>query len=166
METPSFDAIAAAAKASAPAPASEVQGSEDLPVPKGGLSPGMVAGQGLSEQAGVMAPSPRLEENLPIPKEQAPHLYDLAPRRTSSASVRPPSSAHPYDEVHYRRVFDDFLAAKGEVGEPTDGLEYTSFAEKLRTSEQDLIREYGCKAVRFQVLVKEDTVSLRPQLVR
>lgn len=222
-DIPNFDAIARAAHV-APPPVSASGGpsddnGEDLLVPKGGLSPGMIAAQGLAPQGRVMAPSPRLEENLPLPKEQASHLYDLSPKppaafeaaasagpsadlsldrppeRTGprgAPGLRPKSSegstelsadlntagglsapstpstdiAQPFDTSHYRQVFDEFVAAKSKLGESVEGLSFEGFGAKLRASEEGLIQKHACRAVRFQVLVKDRSVSLRPQLVR
>ncbi len=181
-ESMSFDALAQAALVSAPA-MSHSEIDEDLPVPKGGLSPGMIAAQGLVHHGSVMAPSPRLEDNLPLPKEQAAHLYDLSPSSSThtARSVRDTEgdhgpfsekSSHPtdrteaYDHGHYRQVFDAFVAAKTELGESTDGLTFERFGAKLKASEEGLIEQHGCRAVRFQVIRNEHTISLRPQLVR
>lgn len=197
---PSFDAIARAARTAPPSAAPAAGRDENLPAPKGGLSPGMVAGQGIVAQGRVMAPSPRLEGNLPIPKEQASHLYDLAP--DASGTVPAPASrtgprgspglassistglssphlnavsappgttgdlAVPFDTAHYRRVYDEFVAAKTRIGESVEGLTFEGFGAKLRASEEGLLQQHGCRAVRFQVLVKDRSVSLRPQLVR
>lgn len=199
-DVPSFEAIAKAARTSRPGPSPLAGPEENLPAPKGGLSPGMVAAQGMASHGRpLMAPSPRHEGNLPIPKEHASHLYDHsvggppsgapgtertgprgAPGLTSSLGTGLSSSALPavsspttgdvapvpFDSTHYRRVFDEFVSAKTRVGEPVDGLSFESFGAKLRASEQSLIEQHACRAVRFQVLVKDRSVSLRPQLVR
>lgn len=203
-EPASFDEIARAAAASARPASPSSSGDENALAPKGGLSPGMIAGQGLASQGPVMVPSHRHEEDLPLPKEQAPQLYDLAstalapvgpmasaderrasPRGSpglasaSSSSLAPPSSvststppgstnpeAQPFDLTHYRRVYEEFVAAKSKLGESVEGLSFDGFGAKLKASETDLIQRHGCRAVRFQVLVKDQAVSLRPQLVR
>lgn len=72
----------------------------------------------------------------------------------------------PYDEVHYREVFDQFVAAKERLGESTERLRVASFSKRLQGSERQLIEKHGCRAVRFQVVEKGGSVSLRPQLVR
>jgi len=86
-----------------------------------------------------------------------------APQMDAAAEAPNPS---PYDEEHYRSVFEHFLASKQKLGESVDNLSYEGFRKKLRSSEAKLLDHYGCRAVRFQVLVKDQTVSLRPQLVR
>lgn len=248
---PSFDAIARAAHSAPPMPRPESD-EENLPVPKGGLSPGMIAGQSLASHGHVMAPSKRHEEDLPLPKEQASHLYDLGPAPATTADAngieprragprgspgltggapsasgfttpaspmgsgvtaprdptppvppappappipppgpaKPPAPAaappsppmapnppdpsagggspdpRPFDMEHYRRVYDEFVSAKERLGESVEGLSFEGFGAKLKASEESLIDRHGCRAVRFQVLVKDHAVSLRPQLVR
>ena len=88
------------------------------------------------------------------------------------ASVRPapPNGGSapvlPFDESHYKVVFDKFIGSKKDLGEQVAAITYEGFSAKLRKSEEALIDQHGCKAVRFQVLVKDNRVSLRPQLVR
>ena len=72
----------------------------------------------------------------------------------------------PFDERHYRSVFDHFVGSKQQLGENIAALRYDGFATRLRNSEEQLIEQHGCRAVRFQVQVKDNRVSLRPQLVR
>jgi hypothetical protein len=71
-----------------------------------------------------------------------------------------------FDERHYQEVFNEFVGSKARLGEPVDAISFQGFSERLRSSERDLIDRTGCKAVRFQVLINDRTVSLRPQLVR
>jgi hypothetical protein len=72
----------------------------------------------------------------------------------------------PFDEEHYRYVYNEFVGSKARLGEAVDNITFEGFSSKLRTSEKELIDRHGCRAVRFQVLVKDRQVSLRPQLVR
>lgn len=72
----------------------------------------------------------------------------------------------PFDEEHYRVVYNEFVGSKARLGEAVDNITFEGFSSKLRTSEKELIDRHGCRAVRFQVLVKDRQVSLRPQLVR
>jgi hypothetical protein len=72
----------------------------------------------------------------------------------------------PFDEAHYRRVYNDFVAAKARVGEAVGNLSYDGFRRKLQASEEGLIGKHGCRTVRFMVVTRGDKVTLRPQLVR
>ncbi len=94
-----------------------------------------------------------------------------APRRASeNGSGR--SGSHPgerteaFDEGHYRVVYNEFVASKARLGESVERISFEGFSKKLRSSEESLMNQHGCRAVRFQVLVKDNTVSLRPRLVR
>ncbi|MEQ9496933.1 MAG: MXAN_5187 C-terminal domain-containing protein [Deltaproteobacteria bacterium] len=261
-----FDAIAQAARASAPPRpvASSMDGPDDLPAPKGGVSPEVAAAQRAEAQrqayqtpppkpsAISFAPTPYdpelLEpkrEAIPLPGSNTPSAFGdnhtqpprahqsafpapsastsglgapppggagpfgapspfasqppndalVAPSTSShgpSGTVRglPPSkvgmsvpqlgpnmsssrpepaqidSLQPFDEAHYRSVYDQFVGSKAQLGESVDSITYEGFRSKLRSSEQALLDRHQCRAVRFQVLVRDRTVSLRPQLVR
>jgi hypothetical protein len=86
------------------------------------------------------------------PMDVRPRTNDLGPR--------------PYDEVHYRAAFDEFVSSKMRLGDPVDSISFEGFRDKLAKIEQTLIEKHGCRSVRFQVIVRERQVSLRPQLVR
>lgn len=84
------------------------------------------------------------------------------------ASAPPPGleDVRPFDLEHYRLVYMEFVDNKRRLGEAVENVTLEGFTAKLRKSEQDLIDRHGCRAVRFQVLVRNRQVSLRPQLVR
>lgn len=115
-----------------------------------------------------MQGSPRREPAPPAPSS-APTGGSLPPAPSSSSL---PSAAGragavaPFDEAHYRSVYNEFVSSKAQLGESVDNITYEGFRAKLEKSEQALLDRHGCRAVRFQVLVKDRTVSLRPQLVR
>lgn len=247
-----FDAIANAARTPAPPSAISLRGPADLPVPKEGLPPELIAAQRAEaarqkaeKPAAPPPPSPthydselvkpKAEEAIPLPGSNAASMIPEAPTQptplapsatpppapprsnpwqapgmkgidpgtgptgtirgasakaqgltnalppapapgsaiplpASNAPSAPPSSGmvgmEPFDEAHYRLVYNEFVSSKAKLGEAVDNITYEGFRTKLRTSEQALLDRHGCKAVRFQVLVKDRTVSLRPQLVR
>ena len=98
--------------------------------------------------------------NPSVPKMNAPQ-----PPPGSGPSL-PPNGPTPFDESHYRSVYQEFVRSKAQLGESIENLSYDGFRNKLRNSEENLLDRHGCRAVRFQVLIKDRTVSLRPQLVR
>lgn len=64
---------------------------------------------------------------------------------------------------YYKRLYEEFVAAKREAGEPTDNLTFDSFVAKLRLNERNLRSKYECRAVRFKVVVTPDRkVTLKP----
>ena len=100
--------------------------------------------------------------NPSVPKMKAVQ----PPSGVGPAPQAPPVGPAPFDEVHYQTVYREFVRSKVELGESVENLSYDGFRTKLRNSEESLLDRHGCRAVRFQVLVKDRTVSLRPQLVR
>ncbi len=148
------------------------------PMPNAGLAPG----------ASPLGPGPANPwQNASASPEQASPLGSpglglgsgsLPPMglgATQNPATMPPATGNigmpgqqlrPYDPQHYQQVFHEFVAAKTRLGERVDGLTLEGFGAKLRASEENLIGRHACRAVRFQVLVKDQTVSLRPQLVR
>lgn len=82
------------------------------------------------------------------------------------AEAAEPDEMAAFEDTHYRFVYDKFVGSKRDLGENVAAIHFEGFSAKLKTSEEKLIEKHGCKAVRFEVLVKGDKVSLRPQLVR
>jgi hypothetical protein len=117
---------------------------------------------------GVYSTSPPVQERLTMPDRipSNPPAPVMPPPSISQIPTSPPAGPIAYDEEHYRVVYNDFVSSKARLGEAVDNITYEGFRSKLRSSEEALINRHGCRAVRFQVLVKDNTVSLRPQLVR
>ncbi len=70
------------------------------------------------------------------------------------------------DDAYFRSVFDEFVAMKRHCGEPTAGLTYPRFAEKLRRNRDDLMAKPGCVDVRFSVYVKDGKAALKATPVK
>lgn len=62
---------------------------------------------------------------------------------------------------YYKRVFNEYKAAREAAGKPDDGS-YENFIAKLKVNEGKLRQQYQCKAVRFRVVSKDGKVSLKP----
>lgn len=159
--TPSGPALNAAP---APIPLPGAKGNSAIPLPGRSVSePGREA-----PRRGTTVPGetpPYNPSNLPM----ASALPAPAPARSSTLDLPKTDNNHepmPFDEEHYRVVYNEFVASKARLGEAVDNITYEGFRTKLRSSEQALLDRHKCRAVRFQVLVKDKTVSLRPQLVR
>lgn len=183
-----FEQIAAAAMSKPPAPTPSPPPSP--PPPLGAKDADMIAPKGVdlqelaaraAQQGATSSPGmptdlPGLKPERPIaPPENLPGLRESHPggradpwQNPSAPPPPQPVTAGPvaYDEEHYRVVYNDFVASKARLGEVVDNITYEGFRSKLRSSEEALINQHGCRAVRFQVLVRDNTVSLRPQLVR
>lgn len=63
---------------------------------------------------------------------------------------------------YYRRIFNEYTAARKAAGEKTDGITYEGFVAKLRLNEGNLKKKYNCRAVRFKVHTKDGQVTLKP----
>lgn len=100
------------------------------------------------------------------PQTAAASPITRGPGLRSSVPAPGLGEARPFDLEHYRLVYTEFVDNKRRLGESVDNVTLEGFTAKLRKSEQDLIEKHGCRAVRFQVLVRNRQVSLRPQLVR
>jgi hypothetical protein len=70
------------------------------------------------------------------------------------------------EEAYFRQVFDDFVELKRKCGESTDGLTYEKFAAKLKQNRDQLVAKYACKAVKFQVYVKDGKAALKATPVK
>jgi hypothetical protein len=110
---------------------------------------------------GVYSTTPPVQERLSVP--------DRVPSNPpAKQNTIPPAASGPvaYDEEHYRVVYNDFVSSKARLGEAVDNITYEGFRSKLRSSEEALINLHGFDAVCFHVVVQNNTVTLRSQLVR
>ncbi|MCC7385709.1 MAG: hypothetical protein IT384_27920 [Deltaproteobacteria bacterium] len=141
---------------------------------------GLTVGRGMSPpppgHSAIRTPRPETfgyDVTPPPQLEPAPGSSSMS-GVPSMLSTRPAAAPTPgelasyraFDEDHYRVVYDEFIGSKQRLGESVDNISYDGFTAKLRKSEQALIDKHGCRTVRFQVVVRDRQVSLRPQLVR
>jgi hypothetical protein len=77
-------------------------------------------------------------------------------------SPEPAGRTDPY----FRQIFDQFVAIKKSCNEPTAGLHYDRFAEKLVKNREDLMARTGCREVRFTVYVKDGKAALKATPVK
>ena len=80
----------------------------------------------------------------------------LGGRRTAVRDVDP----------YFKQVYDQFIAVKQSCNEPTTGLTYQKFTEKLIKNRDDLMSKTGCKEVRFTVYVKDGKAALKATPVK
>jgi hypothetical protein len=84
-----------------------------------------------------------------------------------AAPAAPPAPAFEVDEeTHWQQVFQDFLRTRASCGEPSEGLTYDKFRQKLEGNKAQLVAKYGCKSVRFQVYVKDGKAALKATPVK
>jgi hypothetical protein len=53
-------------------------------------------------------------------------------------------------EDYYKRIFDEYVAAKKSMGDPVDQLKFAPFSQRIKTLEQQLAGKHG-KPFRYQV---------------
>ena len=84
------------------------------------------------------------------------------------APAAPASEAGSSSNVdpYFKSVFDQFVSVKKSCGEPTAGLTYPKFSEKLIKNRDDLMAKTGCKEVRFTVYVKDGKAALKATPVK
>jgi hypothetical protein len=79
--------------------------------------------------------------------------------------MAPPRMAGP-ENPYFREVFDQFVALKKSCSEPTAGLTFAKFSDKLQRNRDELIQKTGCREVRFTVYVKDGKAALKATPVR
>lgn len=128
---------------------------------------------------------------LPATPVQRPHATpprgsQTPPRPPTPAPVAPPTptppaqqtqplhldddileaAAEPNVDPYFKQVYEQFLAVKKSCGEPTAGLTYGKFSEKLVKNRDDLKAKTGCREVRFTVYVKDGKAALKATPVK
>ena len=69
-------------------------------------------------------------------------------------------------DPYFKSVYDQFVSVKKSCNEPTTGLTYQKFADKLVKNRDDLIAKTGCREVRFTVYVKDGKAALKATPVK
>jgi hypothetical protein len=77
-----------------------------------------------------------------------------------------PEASTPRVDPYFKQVYDQFIAVKKSCNEPTAGLTYEKFSEKLVKNRDDLIAKTGCREVRFTVYIKEGKAALKATPVK
>jgi hypothetical protein len=70
------------------------------------------------------------------------------------------------EEFHFQEVFREFVLTRERCHEPSDGLTYDKFVQKLRKNKEQLVQKYACRTVKFQVYVKEGKAALKATPVK
>jgi hypothetical protein len=70
------------------------------------------------------------------------------------------------ESAYFRQVYEDFIELKRKCGENTDSLTYEKFLVKLTQNRDQLMAKYACKAVKFQVYVKDGKAALKATPVK
>ncbi len=66
------------------------------------------------------------------------------------------------EDIYYQRLFDEYCAACEQAGISLAEVSYEQFVRKVEDNALHFIEHYQCRAVRFQVIRRQDQVSLKP----
>jgi hypothetical protein len=100
------------------------------------------------------------------PPPPAKNLDDDILASLTGARVPAPPPPEAGEEAYFRSVFDEFVALKAKCGEPTAGLTYGKFVDKLRKNQDELMAKPGTVGVKFSVYVKDGKAALKATPVK
>ena len=66
------------------------------------------------------------------------------------------------EDAYLKRTFEEYVAARKQTNEGTEGLTLDGFATKLKQNEAALKKKHGARMVRFKVVVKNGQTTLKP----
>jgi hypothetical protein len=66
------------------------------------------------------------------------------------------------EAAYYPRIYNEYLATLRNLGHPSEGISVLAFMAKLSLTEAGLREKWECKTVRFQLIVKDNTIRFRP----
>jgi hypothetical protein len=158
---PSFAPPPAAAFAPPPAPAPSLKAGSAFSAPPA---------------APAKAPVSAFKAPAPAPSWAPPPATVAAPASLPANALDDDANSEatrvvPYDEneeeaAHFAHVYDEFVQAKKQCGEPQAGLTIDKFLQKLRDNKAALVAKHGCRTVRFSVYVKDGKAALKATPVR
>lgn len=70
-------------------------------------------------------------------------------------------STGPVEEENLNRTFIEYLNAKKELNQPSDGIEFTAFKTKLLARAMDIAEKKGYEKVEFKVVVEEGKAKIK-----
>ncbi len=70
------------------------------------------------------------------------------------------------EEIHFRDVFQQFVATQKECGAEVSGLTFEKFERKLHAARDQVMKRHNVAAVRFTVYVKEGRAALKANPVK
>jgi hypothetical protein len=139
-----------------------------LAVPPDEVTGSHLPGESLLAPPGTPAPlpleAPRGRSPIAVPAVQVAQDARAAhPRTTPPAGEEGPAAPAPAEDMEtaWREVYEEFLQLRAANGEPTEGVTWERFRDKLRKNRDLLVQRYACRTVRFQVHDKEGRAALR-----
>lgn len=119
----------------------------------------------VSAAASLSAPL-TLDDDILGPPSGGVSTPSFLPAATPAASIGNAASGGNRVDPYFKQVYDQFLAVKKSCNEPTAGLTYEKFSEKLIKNRDDLMAKTGCREVRFTVYIKEGKAALKATPVK
>lgn len=159
---PSFAPPPAGAFAPPPAPAPSLKAGSAFSAPPPAAAPAKAP-------LSFKAPAPAAPSWAPPPATVA--VASLPANALDEDANSEATRVVPYDEneeeaAHFAHVYDEFVQAKRQCGEPQAGLTIDKFLQKLRDNKAALVAKHGCRTVRFSVYVKDGKAALKATPVR
>jgi hypothetical protein len=117
--------------------------------------------------AALASPPPSAPSVAPVPwGDPAPQAPAPQPASPYQQFLGNSGDVFSEEEFHFQEVFREFVLTRERCGEPSDGLTYDKFVQKLRKNKEQLIQKYACRTVKFQVYVKEGKAALKATPVK
>jgi hypothetical protein len=152
-----------ATRPATPPPAVPAGTTTPPPFPRAPTPPPFLA------QSPVTPPQPMaVPSSAPVATSAPMRLDDdiLGASGPAPAPRGEPITAVGGDNAYFAQVYEQFLAVKRSCNEPTTGLTFQKFSDKLVKNRDDLIAKTGCREVRFTVYVKDGKAALKATPVK
>jgi hypothetical protein len=133
--------------------------------PEGRLDDDILGGRGGGDETPVESPFGAMAPRAATSSSLSVTAVPESAGDSLSAFVRQQSTPDG-ESAYFRQVYEDFIALKRKCGENTDSLTYEKFLVKLTQNRDQLIAKYACKAVKFQVYVKDGKAALKATPVK
>jgi hypothetical protein len=117
----------------------------------------------------AMPPPPALQPTTSPIQRIDDDILGSAPVSTMAATPSMANRTAGLDtssEAYFRDVYAQFIAAKQSCGEPTAGVTFEKFSDKLRRNREELISRTSCREVSFTVYIKDGKAALKASPVR
>jgi len=90
--------------------------------------------------------------------QEALAVDESAVQGQADPSVAASLAEEPADQ-YYRRLYDEYIAAKRQLGDPVDHITPAAFENKIQASEREMAQKHG-RPVRYQVQLRGNSVVL------
>ncbi|HYH97383.1 MXAN_5187 family protein [Hyalangium sp.] len=112
------------------------------------------------------APPPSAPSVAPVPWNEPGAQAVPLPGAAYQQYLGNTGDAFSEEDFHFQEVFREFVLTRERCSEPSDGLTYDKFVQKLRKNKEQLVQKYACRTVKFQVYVKEGKAALKATPVK